>query len=270
MTRLTFLGTGGGRFVTLTQERSTGGIYLEDDYKVHIDPGPGALDALKRNRIDPFKTEGLMISHCHPDHYSNAETLMEGISLGKRGKRGFLIAPVSVIKGKGRVGPAVSKYHLSKMRKVITVNPGDEFKVRSLKGIATPSVHSDPSAVGFKFKTPHGEISYVADTELEDGVVESHDGSRILILAVTRPLEARIPNHLCTEDAADFAAIIEPELCIITHMGKKFLKEDPVKQALWIEEHSGVRTIPGEDDMIVSLKQGIDVFSSSKSRSIPV
>ena len=52
MTRLTFLGTGGGRFVTLNQERSTGGIYLEDGYKVHIDPGPGAVHALKRNRID--------------------------------------------------------------------------------------------------------------------------------------------------------------------------------------------------------------------------
>lgn len=270
MTRLTFLGTGGGRFVTLTQERSTGGMYLEDGYKVHIDPGPGALTAMKKSRIDPLKTDGILVSHCHPDHYSDAEPIMEGIGLGRRGRYGFLVGPVTVTKGKGRIGPAISRYHKTRIRQIITVGAGDHFKVHGLKGIATPSVHSDPEGIGYRLETKNGIFSYIADTEMTDEVIKSHEGARILVLAVTRPIGARIPNHLSTEDAVEIAKRIEPELCLLTHQGKKFLKEGPAVQAEYIEEGSGIRTIAAEDDMIVSFKSGIDVFSRKKSRSVPV
>ena len=66
MSKLVFLGTGGGRFAAILQARATGGLYVEvgehfashhdgdapgqgpviEDGKVrrfHIDPGPGAL-----------------------------------------------------------------------------------------------------------------------------------------------------------------------------------------------------------------------------------
>jgi len=270
MTRLTFLGTGGGRFVTLTQERSTGGIYLEDGYKVHIDPGPGALHALRRNRIDPTNTHGLMITHCHPDHYANAETLIEGINTGRRGQHGFLIAAHSVTRGRDKIGPAISRYHLSKIHRVVTVKSGDTFHVGHLQGLATPALHSDPDAVGFRLSTRDGEVSYVADTELREEVTASHKGSRLLILAVTRPLQARIPFHLSTEDAAVMAESIKPELVILTHMGKKFLKEGPRKQAEWIEERSGIRTLAGEDDMRVYMKEQISVFSRRRNRPVKV
>ncbi len=266
MTRLTFLGTGGGRFVTLTQERSTGGIYLEDGYKVHIDPGPGAVHALRRNRIDPTQTNGIMISHCHPDHYANAETLMEGLNTGRLGKRGFLIASHSVTKGRGKVGPAISQYHQEKMEKVITLEPGNRFEIGRLNGTATPAFHSDPDTVGLRIETGDGIISYVADTELRDEVIEAHKGARVLILATTRPLNARIPNHLSTEDAAQMAEAIKPELVFLTHLGKKMLKEGPRKQTRWIQERSGVRTFAAEDDMQVLIRSSIEVISRRRNR----
>jgi phosphoribosyl 1,2-cyclic phosphodiesterase len=266
MTRLTFLGTGGGRFVTLTQERSTGGIYLEDGYKVHIDPGPGAVHALRRNRIDPTQTNGIMVTHCHPDHYANVETLMEGLNTGRHGRRGFLIASHSVIKGRGTVGPAVSQYHQSKMDKVITLQSGDSFEMGRLKGKATPAFHSDPDAVGFRFETGDGVVSYIADTELRDGVTDAHKGARVLILANTRPLKARIPNHLSSEDSAIIAEKIQPEIVFLTHLGKKMLKEGPRKQARWIQERSGVRTFAAEDDMRVLIRNNIEVISRRKNR----
>jgi ribonuclease BN (tRNA processing enzyme) len=266
MTRLTFLGTGGGRFVTLTQERSTGGIYLEDGYKVHIDPGPGAVHALRRNRIDPTQTNGIMVSHCHPDHYANAETLMEGLNTGRLGKRGFLIASHSVTKGRGKVGPAISQYHQEKMEKVITLEPGNRFEIGGLNGTATPAYHSDPDGVGFRIETGDGIISYVADTELRDEVIEAHKGARILILATTRPLKARIPNHLSTEDAAQMAEAIKPELVFLTHLGKKMLKEGPRKQTRWIQERSGIRTFAAEDDMQVLIRSFIEVISRRRNR----
>lgn len=253
MTKLVFLGTGGGRFVTLSQERSTGGIYLVDGVKVHIDPGPGALHALKRNHIDPTRTDGIVISHCHPDHYANGEILIEGLSFSRNARRGVLVGPKSVIKGSGQIGPAISLYHRKKLRKVITVSPGNGFKIGDLKGMPTPSVHSDHYCVGFRFLTKNGPVSYVADTELRQDIVETHAGSRVLILANTRPLKARIHHHLSTEDSAVFAEKVKPEICILTHMGKKMLKENPAAQALWIEKRSGIRTVAAVDDMVVEL-----------------
>src|SRR4030065_673432 len=82
MTVLTFLGTGGGRFATIYQARATGGIYLEDERNLHIDPGPGALVRARSVGIDPLKTDAILISHCHPDHYMDAEILIEAMTEG--------------------------------------------------------------------------------------------------------------------------------------------------------------------------------------------
>ncbi|MCE5296700.1 MAG: MBL fold metallo-hydrolase, partial [Euryarchaeota archaeon] len=73
MTTLTFLGTGGGRFSTIYQVRGTGGLYVKDGANIHIDPGPGAAVNMAKLKMDPAKTDVLLISHCHPDHYSDAE-----------------------------------------------------------------------------------------------------------------------------------------------------------------------------------------------------
>ena len=249
MTKLTFLGTGGGRLVTLTQERSTGGIYVEDERRIHIDPGPGSLAAMARNGIDPTRTDALLISHCHPDHYADAEILIEGMSVGRRGKRGTLIAPLSVIKGKNNIGPAISRYHKDKLRSVMVMGPGDSFHLGQMEIQGTPSLHSDPSGIGFRITTKGGVISYVADTELRDDIVQAHTGARILILATTRPLRSRIPNHLSTEDAAYFAEKIKPEIILLTHQGRRFLREGPDFQATWVQERTGIRTVSAMDDM---------------------
>jgi len=229
MTKLTFLGTGGGRLVTLTQERSTGGMYLEDGKRIHIDPGPGSLGAMRRNGIDPTRTDAILISHCHPDHYSDAEILIEGMSVGKRGRRGTIIAPLSVIRGRGNIGPAISRYHREKLRSVIVLSPGDSYDLDGIVIRGSPSVHSDPSGIGFRIETSGGIYSYVADTELRDEIVQAHEGARVLVLAVTRPLKARIPGHLSTEDAAYFAGkVLSGQFYLGAEFNKFFGKADYV------------------------------------------
>lgn len=267
MTMLTFLGTGGGRFVTLMQERSTGGIYLEDKVKVHIDPGPGALHALKRNRIDPTQTDCIAVSHCHPDHYANAEVLIEGMSFGKKGRAGALFAPRSVITGSEKVGPAISRYHQGKLREIVVAKPFDRFRLGDLEMMATPAVHSDPDCIGMRFVTTNGDVSYVADTEMREEVIEAHKGARVLVLATTRPLRSRIPFHLSTEDAARFASVIRPELCVLTHLGRRFLRESPKKQAEWVKARTGVETVAARDDMKVTMGPRVEVLYMTKPGS---
>jgi ribonuclease BN (tRNA processing enzyme) len=102
----------------------------------------------------------------------------------------------------------------------------------------------------------------VSDTELDDGVVASHRGARVLILCVTRPLRSRVKNHLSTEDAAEFARRISPEVATLTHFGSKFIHDDVERQRAYVEERSGVRTIAAEDMMRLNLAKDAPVRRS--------
>ena len=268
MARITFLGTGGGRFATIYQTRATGGIYLEDQRNLHIDPGPGALVRMRSVGIDPLATDAILISHCHPDHYVDAEILIEAMTEGGTRKQGVLLASTSDIEGYGDFGPAISKYHLSKPRIVKVMQPFNKISLKPLEISATPSAHSDTSSIGFRIQTTAGVVSYVSDTQLVEQVIKAHRNSRILIACVTRPLGQRIPHHLSTEDAGYLIEKIRPELAIITHFGMRVIQENPETQAKWIEDRCGVKTIAARDFMTLELKKD-SIAVADRIRQIP-
>ena len=59
--QLLFLGTGGGRFATIYQTRSTGGFILRDACTLHVDPSPGALSNMSRAGVDPAAMRGALM-----------------------------------------------------------------------------------------------------------------------------------------------------------------------------------------------------------------
>ncbi len=256
MVRITFLGTGGGRFATVYQIRHTGGIYIEAGAKVQLDPGPGAVVNLNRLGIDPASTDGILISHCHPDHYSDAEVLIEGMTRCNFSQRGIVAGSRSAIEGAKDHGPAISSYHKRIVSECLSLSPGERFKVGPLEIHTTPTSHSDSDGIGFRFLTNDGVISYVSDSELVNDVVEAHRGARMLIMCVTRPLGTRVRYHMSTEDAATLTSEIRPELAVLTHFGSKFVHEGAEKQAKYVQEESGIRTIAAADFMrLTMLKQ---------------
>jgi phosphoribosyl 1,2-cyclic phosphodiesterase len=259
VTKLIFLGTGGGRFSTIYQIRSTGGLYVMDGLNVHIDPGPSAAHQMHRMKLDPAKTDAVLISHCHPDHYSDSEVMIEGMSRGGLKRRGTLLASRSVLEGQQLHGPAVSDYHRSLLSRIEMAEAGGETMLGHMHIKFTPTKHSDPTGVGFSMETGDGLISYVSDTELDAGVLKGSEGSRVLILPLTRPWGARIPNHLCTEDALEFVREIRPEMAILTHFGAKMIHAGAEKQAAMIERETRVRTVAAEDLMSMQLGKTIRV-----------
>ena len=264
---LIFLGTGGGRFATISQVRSTGGLYLTaDSARVHIDPGPGALVRLKDSGIDPTKTNAVIVTHCHPDHYTDAEVLIEAMTHGCKKRRGLLVGSDSVLKGYQTLGPAVSEYHASKPSEVKIVKPGDTFQVEGLTFRATRTYHSDPSAIGLNISSKDGVISMTGDTALREEVFKDHLGSDVLVLSVTRPLQARIPNHLSTEDAAAIVDAVKPKLAIMTHFGMRFIGENPEAQANWVEKQTGIRTVAAWDGMNLILKEKVPTVQKCISK----
>ena len=266
MVRITFLGTGGGRFATIYQARATGGLYIEGEKNIHVDPGPGALVRMRSVGLDPMATDGILVSHCHPDHYMDAEILIEAMTEGGTRKQGVLVGSRSVIEGDGEFGPAISKYHLSKPRTVKTMMPSQKMSLKPYEITATPSAHSDTSSVGFKMQTPDGVVSYVSDTQLVEPVIRAHRKCRLLIASVTRPLGQRIPHHLSTEDAGYLIEKTRPELAAITHFGMRVIQENPETQAKWIEDRTGVRTVAARDLMMLDLS-GEEIAVSDRVRN---
>jgi len=257
LTSITFLGTGGGRFATIYQIRATGGIYINDGARVHLDPGPTALMNMRRLALDPAKTDAVLISHCHPDHYADAEMIIEGMTKGGFKRTGTLVGSVSALDGTNGFSPAISGYHQSITSSIVRAVPGMSFEVQGMKIEATPTSHSDPTGVGFRFHTSNGIVSYVGDTELHENIIPAHRGCRVLILNLTRPLGSRVPKHLCTEDAAEMAAALRPEVVLLTHLGMKLVHEGVQRQAERIERASGCRTIAAEDLMTVQVGRTI-------------
>lgn len=255
MSRLVFLGTGGGRFAAILQARATGGIHLQLEgangqvYRFQIDPGPGALVRMLDRGIDPLRTDAILVSHCHPDHYTDAEMLIEGMTNGGNRRIGALVASRSVIEGVEGFGPAISKYHIVRPGLVKVASPGESVELSGIRIEATVSAHSDPSSVGFRIHAREGIIGYVSDTALTDEVAAAHRGSRILIVPVTRPLKMPIPFHLTVEDAAALVDMVKPKLALLTHFGMRVIKEGPEAAAAWIQAKTGVRTVAGKDGM---------------------
>ena len=246
---MTFLGTGGGRHTTMYQTRCTGGIIIEHNNGkfLHLDPGPGALTQMRRIHYDPMMTSSVIVSHAHPDHYSDAEVVIEGITNGGWKKRGHLYGSPTVINGENGIGPCISKYHLGMIENMTILKPDTRINVDGLKAQVTRTLHSDPTTVGFRFDSGFGLISYVCDTSFTEEIAKQHIGSRVLILPVTTPDNIRIDYHLCTEDAIKFIDIVKPELAIFIHLGIVMIKADPNKQAKAAEKATGIKTIAAKD-----------------------
>ena len=100
--KLTFLGSGGGRFATISQKRMTGGFRIDDfnGKNYHIDPGPGALVRCYQFGVNPTKIDGVFVSHSHTDHYNDAEILIEAMTRGMTKNNGIIM---------GKVGPCSFK-----------------------------------------------------------------------------------------------------------------------------------------------------------------
>jgi len=218
---------------------------------LHIDPGPGALTQMNRIRYDLGNTESLIISHAHPDHYSDAPSVIEGMTHGGWVKRGHVYGSPSVIDGVNGLGPCLSPYHMGLPLSCTSFKPGDVLDIDGLKTEICRARHSDPTNVGFRFHTDDGIISYVSDTEYDDDIGRQYEGSRILILPVTTPHGNQIQYHMCTDTAIEMTELVKPELCIFIHLGIVMIENDPKRQAKMCQDATGVKTVAAEDLMVL-------------------
>ncbi len=263
-----FLGTGGGRFVTISQRRRTGGIrILSKSLNLHLDPGPGALIYSLDAGLNPQKIRAILVSHRHPDHYTNAEILIEAMTQGMLKKRGIIAAPPNILRGNKETGPVISTYHQKMVKEAIEVKPGVNFQVNDTAIVATETRHSDPEAVGYRLEIPEvGAIGYTADTEYFEGIEEEYRGVRLLIICVMRPVGSPWTGHMTPIDATKIVDEIKPELVVATHFGVKMLYSGPNREVELIEEQTGIPTIAAFDRMHLRVGEQITLGKTGRNQ----
>ena len=152
-----FLGTGGGRVNLIKQVRGTGGFrIISSSGDIHVDLGPGALVHSVKNRLSPLHLDGIIVTHNHVDHMTDAMAMIEGMTQYGLKKRGIVIGSRQTLLGDESGDRGISSYHQSKTTVAHVAEWGkkESFKTKN-GGFELEPVevkHEEPTAFGFKLK----------------------------------------------------------------------------------------------------------------------
>jgi phosphoribosyl 1,2-cyclic phosphodiesterase len=268
--RITFLGTGGARFVTIMQIRATGGWILEmEGEMIHIDPGPGALVRAKQYGVNLRKLTGIVISHAHPDHTTDAQMVLEAMTQGALKKRGTVIGNEHVFRGdKENFIPVFSKYHLGMLERYFLMEPGKKANIANVRIEAVEARHTEPKCLGYVFSGEGIKLGYTADGEYYEGQEKHFSGCKYLVINCHRPRGFPLKGYMDSEGARELIEGVKPQTAIITHFGMRMMRGVAEKEAGWIQEKTGIKTIAARDGMVIDseLKQNkaLDKFLNKK------
>jgi hypothetical protein len=79
------------------------------------------------------------------------------------------------------------------------------------------------------------------------------------------PRGDKLEGHLNTDDALQLIKATKPKCAVTTHYGFKLLNVDPVKEASWLSDESGIPVISARDGMKVTLTEEITVQGPRKT-----
>ena len=248
--KISFLGTGGGRFSAISQRRMTGGFRIDNlgGKNYHIDPGPGALVRTYQFGFDPRNLSGVFVSHAHTDHYNDAEILIEAMTRGMTKKVGTIIGSESALNGFERWGPCISSYHQGNSNAVV-LKPGEIKEIDKFKIKGTKTLHGDPAGVGFQIDYNGLKLSYTSDTGYFDELPQYHEGADILISSVLRPGSNSIPGHMCLNDFVDLIKNVKPKVAVMTHLGLKMSPNVSISEAKKITRQTNIKTLAAFDGL---------------------
>lgn len=248
-----FLGTAGARFVVIKQLRSSAGFILNlDGFRIHVDPGPGAILKLNSSkpRLDPFHTDCVLISHRHLDHTNDVNVIIEGMTNGGLQRRGVLLTPADCLED----DPVVFRYVRNYIEKIVVLQENVEIDLGSVKVTPLFKLQHGVENYAFLFKWSKGKILFISDTKfflmpLKKGIADVV----IINTVLTERREGIL--HLCVDDALEIIKTVKPSLSILTHFGMHMLQSKPWEIARTLTEKTGLKVIAADDGMKVDLEK---------------
>lgn len=247
--RLKFLGTGGGRYVTGSQRRKTGGIVIKtDETQIHVDPGPGALVNGHEMLDEPMETEAVILTHQHLDHSNDVEPIIEMMTQASD-KPGTLFTNKTSLHGHGDLERVISNYHRDLLMREEEMGDGDSKEFKDIKIETQEMFHTDPHTLGFTVDNGEKKIGFWTDTEYSDDLTGFYDDCDTLVVFCSRPRDASARGHISLDEVPKILEEVNPGTCIVTHFGYRFLDSEPEKQKEWLEEQVDTKIVFAEDGM---------------------
>jgi len=247
---VTFLGTGGARFMVAKQILASGGLWLNlEGHAFLLDPGPGCLVQASRLKLNPEDLCAIIISHRHLDHAADVNVMVEAMTLGGHRPHGRFFCPPDALDGE----PVLFSYLRGCLEGVDMLGEGKSYQVNGVS-FSTPLKHIHAAETyGMRFKANGFTLSYIADSLFFDGLIGAYAGSDLLIINVVFPDSNHGISHLAAPDAARLIAEIKPRAAILTHFGMPMWKANPATIAAAISRETGVPVLAARDDMVFPL-----------------
>lgn len=271
MNRIVFLGSGGGRAMIATQERRTGGLFIElGSVRFALDPGPGALVYGHALGLQPQTWHGLVLSHVHVDHSSDANALLDAMLFYHHESKEwpFCVAEKSCLAQiKDGPTPVISAYHQEKAKRVVAMDAGKKVTIGDVEIVAAPAKHYAPT-VGFVIRHAGLAIGYTADTAYYPGVEKAYEGCGILIVNVMLPKGADpTPWHLRIDDVITFikAMKTKPKLVVLHGLSPYIIRANLFKQEKILQDATGLTTISAKDFMELNLETRATRITAAKA-----
>jgi len=233
--KLTLLGSGGGRFVTMDQIRETGGFVLEIAGKLLMfDPGPGAVINAKKYKINLKKLDGILVSHSHTDHVNDLRIVIEAMTGGAKKKRGFLVADSVTINGGEGTPAIITDFHKAPLKNIYIMKEDDKLKIQGIKILATKSTHEENKPdldFGINKIPTHGYVlevngerfGYTSDGEYYPGMEDYFQNCDLLVLNCMRPSDAPWPAQMNAKQAKELIQKTKPKIALLNHLGMRMV-----------------------------------------------
>ncbi len=254
MAKIVFLGTAGSAAVAGKSLRSSGGfiIKIDETLQFHLDPGPSALQRARDFGINPNHTTAVLVTHNHINHCNDLNLVIEAMTHSGLEHRGVVLGSKSVLQPGDSGHPFITRYHQNLVERVIPLEKSHRIAIETVEIQTLPVEHTDPTAIGFKMLCPGFSVGYPGDTILTPQLLESLNGSEVLILNVPYPGKRSQGSNLDSDSAIKIINQVKPRLAIITHFGLEMLKAGPMFEARQIQQATGVQTIAASDGLAIS------------------
>jgi ribonuclease BN (tRNA processing enzyme) len=258
---ITFLGTGGARFMIISQVLASGGLWFNlGGTEFIVDPGPGAIVQATRRKLNPENLEAVIVSHRHIDHSHDVNIMAEAMTRGGFREHGHLFAPREALENE----PIIFSYLRKHLESVEMFEAGKSYTLDNFT-FSTPVRHiHGVENYGLVFKTGKYTISYITDTRFFDALSKYYQGADLLLLNVVfvRPFtqaEAEAANmpvdHLSVPDVERLVNEIKPKVAIMTHFGMGIWRAKPWLIAEQLTKKTGIKVIAARDGMTFHLSE---------------